>query len=71
MHHERQRFIDDADFFGGVLGQRAGFRHDGHHPFAGIARLSDRERMAPDQGRIEPVHQGIGRGSKFIARQIT
>ncbi len=69
VDHEGQRLIVDDDFFGGVLGQRAAVGDHGHHPFAGIARLPDRERMALDHGRIEPVHQRIGRGREFVAGQ--
>jgi len=42
---------------------------NGGDPFAGIARLPDRERMALDLRRIEPVHQGIGRRRKLLAGQ--
>ena len=67
--HERQRLVVDLDFFGGVLGERAGLGDDGRDPFAGIARVPDRERMALDLRRIEPVHQGIGRGRELFAGQ--
>ena len=69
IHHERQWLVGDADLFGGVFGQRAAIGNDRDHPFTGIAGLPDRERMALNLWRIEPVHQGIGRRGKFIACQ--
>jgi hypothetical protein len=57
----------DADLFGGVFGECAGIRDHGNDPFAGITRLPHRERMAPDIRRIEPVHQGTGRGCELVA----
>ena len=69
IHHERQRLVGDAHLLGGVFGQRAGLGDDSDDPFAGVARLTDRERMAADIRRIEPVHQGIGRRRQLIARQ--
>ena len=69
IDHERQRLVAHPDFFGGVLGQRAAVGDHGDDPFAGIAGLSDRERMALHLRRIEPVHQRIGRRGEFIAGQ--
>ena len=69
VQHERQRLVADVDFFGGVLSERAAVGDHGRHPFAGIAGLSDRQRMAFHPRRIEPVHQGIGRGGQFVAGQ--
>ena len=68
IHDKRQRLVADADFLGGVLGQRAAVGDHRHDPFAGIACLPDRERIAPDPGRIEPVHQGIGCSAELVAR---
>ncbi len=69
IHHERQWFIADANFFSGVFGQRAAIGNDRNHPFTGIAGLPDRERVALNLRRIKPVHQRIGRSGKLIARQ--
>ena len=66
---ERQRLVLDVDEFGGVLGERAGVGDDGGDPFARIARLPDRQRIALDVGRIEPVHHRIDGGGEFLARQ--
>ena len=65
--HERQQFIADVDFFRGVFGERAAVGDDRHHPFAGITHLPDRQRMTPHQGRVESVHQRIGRGRELLA----
>ena len=46
VDHEGQRLVVDLDLFGGVFGQRAAVGDHGRDPFAGIARLPDRERMA-------------------------
>ena len=69
LHHKGQWLIDDADFFGGILGQCTGVGNHGDHPFAGIAGLPHRQRMALNFWRIEPVHQRIGCRRKLIAGQ--
>ncbi len=69
VDHERQRLVIDDNFFGGVFGERAAVGDHRHDPFAGITGLPDRERMAFDERRIEPVHQRIGCGGEFVAGQ--
>ena len=66
---ERQRLIDDAQLFGGIFGQRAGIGDNRRDPFAGIARLADRQRKALHMRRIETVHQRVGGTGEFIAGQ--
>ena len=48
---------------------RARFGDDGGDPFAGVARLTDGERIAPHFGRIEAVHQRVVAAGKLLAGQ--
>ena len=67
--HERQRLIVDVDLFGGVFGERAAVGDHRRDPFAGVAGLPDRERIAPHVRRIEAVHQRIDRRGELLAGQ--
>ena len=69
IEHERQSLVVHPDQFRRVLGERAGIRHDGGHPFSGVARDIHRQRPALHFRSIEARQQRLRRRSKLVSVQ--
>ena len=69
IEYEWQSLVIHGYPLGRVLGERAGIRHDGGHPFPGVARDIHRQRPALHFRGIEARQQRLRRRGKLVSVQ--